>query len=96
MFNRPARTIVLAVLIFAPSLALRPFDALRVVPSVVEARQTQDVAAQVPTASDPPTYVLPPKAIVDAFDAEPLPQTLLSPNRQVVALTKARTYPTGS
>ena len=52
------------------------------------------VQAQVPTASDAPRYVLPPKAIVDAFDAEPLPQTLLSPNKQVVALTKARTYPT--
>ena len=50
--------------------------------------------AQVPTASDTPKYVLPPKAIVDAFDAEPLPQTTLSPNKQVVALTKARTYPT--
>ena len=52
------------------------------------------LAAQVPTASDTPRYVLPPKAIVDAFDAEPLPQTMLSPNKQVVALTKARTYPT--
>jgi dipeptidyl aminopeptidase/acylaminoacyl peptidase len=52
------------------------------------------VTAQVPSAADAPKYVLPPKAIVDAFDAEPLPQTLLSPNKQVVALTKARTYPT--
>ena len=52
------------------------------------------VQAQVPTASDPARYVLPPKAIVDAFDAEPLPQTLLSPNKQVIALTKARAYPT--
>src|SRR5262245_53627529 len=49
---------------------------------------------QVPSASDPPKYVLPPQNVVDAFDAEPLPQTLISPNRQVVALTKARTYPT--
>jgi dipeptidyl aminopeptidase/acylaminoacyl peptidase len=52
------------------------------------------VTAQVPSAADAPKYALPPKAIVDAFDAEPLPQTLLSPNKQVVALTKARTYPT--
>ncbi len=52
------------------------------------------LVAQVPTASDPPKYALPPKAIVDVFDAEPLPQVLISPNRQVVALTKARTYPT--
>ena len=50
--------------------------------------------AQVPSATDPPKYVQPPKNIVDVFDAEPLPQVLISPNRQVVALTKARTYPT--
>src|SRR5947207_13959482 len=50
--------------------------------------------AQVPSATDPAKYVLPPKNIVDVFDAEPLPQVLISPNRQVVALTKARTYPT--
>jgi dipeptidyl aminopeptidase/acylaminoacyl peptidase len=52
------------------------------------------LAAQVPSASDPPKYVLPPQAIVDVFDAEFLPQTTLSPNKQVVALTKARAYPT--
>src|SRR4051812_26294633 len=52
------------------------------------------VIAQVPSASEPPRYALPPKAIIDAFDVEPLPQTLLSPNKQIVALTKARTYPT--
>ena len=79
MSMRPFRAIALFALILAPALALR---------------LAQDVAAQVPTASDPPKYVLPPKAIVDAFDAEPLPQTTLSPNKQVVALTKARTYPT--
>ena len=50
--------------------------------------------AQVPSAADPPKYVLPPQHIVEVFDAEPLPQTLLSPNRQVVALVKARAYPT--
>ena len=81
MSTRLLRALALSALILAPDIALR---------------QAQGVAAQVPTASDTPKYVLPPKAIVDAFDAEPLPQTLLSPNRQVVALTKARTYPTGS
>ena len=79
MFIRPSRAVALFALMLAPALALR---------------QAQGVAAQVPTASDSPRYALPPKAIVDAFDAEPLPQTLLSPNKQVVALTKARTYPT--
>jgi dipeptidyl aminopeptidase/acylaminoacyl peptidase len=73
--------LIRAVALFA--LILAPALALR-----------QGIAAQVPTASDPPRYVLPPKAIVDAFDAEPLPQTLVSPNKQVIALTKARTYPT--
>jgi dipeptidyl aminopeptidase/acylaminoacyl peptidase len=52
------------------------------------------LVAQVPSASDPPKYSLPPKAIVDVFDAEFLPQTTVSPNRQVVALTKARAYAT--
>ncbi len=94
MFTRPIRAIALAILIVAPALTLRPFDVLRVVPSMVEARLAQGVAAQVPTASDPAKYVLPPKEIVDLFDAEFLPQTTLSPNRQVVALTKARSYPT--
>ena len=50
--------------------------------------------AQVPSASDPPKYSLPPQNIIDAFDAEPLPQTMVSPNKQVVALIKARAYPT--
>jgi dipeptidyl aminopeptidase/acylaminoacyl peptidase len=94
MITRPIRAIVLGVLILAPAFVLRPFDALRVVPSVVEARQARGVATQVPSASDAPKYALPPQNIIDVFDAEPLPQTLLSPNKQVVALTKARTYPT--
>ena len=52
------------------------------------------LVAQVPSASDPPKFVLPPPQIVAAFDAEPLPQTTVSPNRQVLLLTKARPYPT--
>ena len=38
--------------------------------------------AQVPSALDPPKYVLPPKNIVDVFDAELLPRTLPNPNQQ--------------
>jgi hypothetical protein len=79
MFTRPARAIVLSALILAPALAFR---------------QAQGVAAQVPTASDAPKYALPPQAIVDLFDAEFLPQTSLSPGKQVVAVMKARAYPT--
>ena len=44
--------------------------------------------------SEPPKYQLPPKAIVDAFDVAPLPQTMLSPNKQVLALTYRRAQPT--
>src|SRR6267378_658276 len=79
MFTRPIRAIALCLLVLTPVLALR---------------QAQSVGAQVPSASDAPKYALPPQNIVDLFDAEFLPQTLLSPNRQVVALTKARSYPT--
>src|SRR5436190_16842010 len=46
------------------------------------------------SAQEDQKYLLPPKAIIDVFDAEPLPQTLINPNHQAVALTKARTYPT--
>jgi dipeptidyl aminopeptidase/acylaminoacyl peptidase len=77
--TRSARTLALAALLLAPTLALR---------------LTHQVSAQVPSAADPPKYVLPPKDIVDIFDADFLPQTTLSPNRQVVALIKARAYPT--
>jgi dipeptidyl aminopeptidase/acylaminoacyl peptidase len=43
---------------------------------------------------EPPKYQLPPKAIVDAFDVAPLPQTTLSPSKQVIALTVSRPHPT--
>jgi hypothetical protein len=45
------------------------------------------VAARAPAGSDAPKYLLPPKAIVDAFDVEPLPGLMLSPNKQALALT---------
>ena len=94
MLTRPVRAVAFAVLILAPVLALRPFDVLGVVPSVVVRLQAQGIAAQVPTASDAPKYALPPQSIVDVFDAEFLPQTTLSPTKQVVALAKARAHPT--
>src|SRR5215470_13529049 len=61
---------------------------------IVALRLDQRLAAQVPSASDPPRYVLPPQPIVDVFDAEFLPQTTISPNRQVLAITKAHPHPT--
>ncbi|HKB13828.1 MAG TPA: hypothetical protein VKD69_24345, partial [Vicinamibacterales bacterium] len=77
--HRSLRALVLASLVIAPLVALH---------------ETAGVAAQVPSASDPPKYVLPPRNVVEAFDAELLPQTLVSPNRQVLALTRGRAYPT--
>ena len=79
MHTRPVRATLLAVLILTPLLAFH---------------YAAGVTAQVPSASDAPKYVLPPQPIVDVFDAEFLPQTIVSPNRQVVALTRARAYPT--
>jgi dipeptidyl aminopeptidase/acylaminoacyl peptidase len=79
MLTRPIRAVVLLFLVLAPALVLRMAPRL---------------SAQVPTASDAPKYALPPKAIVDVFDADFLPQTMVSPNRQMVALTTARSYPT--
>src|SRR5437660_12430417 len=41
-----------------------------------------------------PRYHLPPKEIIDAFEAPPLPQAILSPSRQVMALLYRRANPT--
>src|SRR5581483_6374850 len=64
--------------------------------ALVAALLAPALAAQVrvPSASEPPRYVLPPQNVVEAFDAEALPQTLLSPNHQVLAILRARAYPT--
>jgi dipeptidyl aminopeptidase/acylaminoacyl peptidase len=50
------------------------------------------LAAQSRT-SDAAKYLLPPKEIVDAFDAQPMPQSMLSPNKQVIALTYRKAQP---
>jgi dipeptidyl aminopeptidase/acylaminoacyl peptidase len=51
------------------------------------------LAVQVPVAQEPLHYMQPPKNIVDVFDAEPLPQAMVSPNHQVMALVSARQHP---
>src|SRR5215467_15310866 len=48
---------------------------------------------QVPTAQEPLHYMQPPKNVVDVFDAEPLPQAMVSPNHQAMALISARQHP---
>jgi dipeptidyl aminopeptidase/acylaminoacyl peptidase len=45
-------------------------------------------------SGDAPRYQLPPKEIVEAFDAQPLPAAILSPTKQALALTYRRAYPT--
>src|SRR5438309_4667979 len=52
------------------------------------------LAAQVPSASDPPKYVLPPKEIVDVLDAPPPPLVVVSPSRQVIAEESRTAHPT--
>jgi dipeptidyl aminopeptidase/acylaminoacyl peptidase len=39
-------------------------------------------------------YQVPPREVVEAFDATPLPVAILSPSKQVMALTQRRPYPT--
>jgi len=51
-------------------------------------------SAQFAQTPDTARYQLPPKEIVAAFDAPPLPQAILSPSRQLMALTWRRPYPT--
>ncbi|HMJ26123.1 MAG TPA: prolyl oligopeptidase family serine peptidase, partial [Pyrinomonadaceae bacterium] len=43
---------------------------------------------------DGASYMMPPKEIVAAFDAQPLPQAVLSPTKQVMALTFRKAQPT--
>jgi dipeptidyl aminopeptidase/acylaminoacyl peptidase len=46
------------------------------------------------SAQTAPRYDLPPRAIIEAFDTPPLPQAILSPSRQSMALLYRRPYPT--
>ncbi len=45
-------------------------------------------------AAQPSTYLLPPKEVIEAFDAAPLPEAILSPSKQVIALTSRKAQPT--
>jgi dipeptidyl aminopeptidase/acylaminoacyl peptidase len=61
--------------------------------TVLAALLAPALAAQGPAGSQPARYMLPPQNVVDVFDAEPLPQTMVSPNHQVMALISARQHP---
>ncbi len=52
------------------------------------------ICAPLLTAQEPQKYLLPPQNIIDVFDAEPPAQISISPNKQQIALVKARAYPT--
>jgi dipeptidyl aminopeptidase/acylaminoacyl peptidase len=67
----------------------RPFRAAIVLAALL----APVLAAQVPVAQEQVRYMQPPKNIVDVFDAEPLPQTMISPNHQAMALISARQHP---
>jgi len=45
-------------------------------------------------AAQPSTYLLPPIEVMEAFDAAPLPEAILSPSKQVIALTSRKAQPT--
>src|SRR5258708_13180808 len=51
------------------------------------------LVAQSPGSSGP-TYLLPPKEVIEAFEATPLPEAILSPSLQVMALTSRKGQPT--
>jgi dipeptidyl aminopeptidase/acylaminoacyl peptidase len=67
----------------------RPFRAALVLAALL----APVLAAQVPVAQEPFHYMQPPKHVVDVFDAEPLPQAVVSPNHQAIALISARQHP---
>src|SRR6478672_6412971 len=52
------------------------------------------VIAPALVAQESQKYLLPPQHIIDVFDAEPPAQISVSPNKQQIALIKARAYPT--
>src|ERR1044071_5015340 len=50
------------------------------------------VITSIAQSGNAPRYELPPKEIIAAFDAPPLPQALLSPSKQTMALLYRRPY----
>jgi dipeptidyl aminopeptidase/acylaminoacyl peptidase len=52
------------------------------------------LTAQSPGVSEAPKYLLPPKPVIDTFDATPLPQIIVSPNRQLIAFEYRKGNPT--
>jgi dipeptidyl aminopeptidase/acylaminoacyl peptidase len=52
------------------------------------------VATAFSQTPEAPRYLMPPKEIVEAFEVQPLPAAMLSPTKQVIALTSRRVYPT--
>src|SRR5437660_7895920 len=78
--HRPLRAVVLLAALLAPALAAQTGP---------ERTGLHDAQG----SPEPARYMLPPKNVVDVFDAQPLPQAMVSPNHQVLALTSARQHP---
>src|SRR5438105_7203929 len=78
--HRPVRAVVLLAALLAPALAAQTGP---------ERTGLHDVQG----SPEPARYMVPPKNVVDVFDAEPLPQAMVSPNHQALALTSARQHP---
>ena len=55
---------------------------------------TATAASGFTQTADASRYLTPPKEVIDAFDAAPLPQAILSPTGKMMALTYRKAYPT--
>ena len=77
-----------------PGRLIRPAacGALLVILSIITLHQ-ETKAQSVPAASDVAKYLTPSAPIVATFDAPPLPQVIVSPTRQVLALTLRKGSP---
>ncbi|HEY7292383.1 MAG TPA: prolyl oligopeptidase family serine peptidase [Vicinamibacterales bacterium] len=78
MLNRSARFLAFLFVATAFAVAFRP---------------TPELAAQSQAAATAAHYQLPPPQIVATFDAPPLPQVVLSPSRQMVAILSRKGSP---
>ena len=70
-----------------------PFAALLLVLAIVAVRSNVTAQSTATAPADASTYRLPPPEMVRTFDTPPLPQVIVSPSRQVLAVTTRRGNP---
>jgi dipeptidyl aminopeptidase/acylaminoacyl peptidase len=80
MISRSLRTAAVIAALLAPAL-------------LAQTRPQVPASREASGAAQPTGYMLPPQNVVDVFDAEPLPQAMVSPNHQVMALISAHPHP---